>query len=95
MDKKGYSDLISLVMVLVLIVCVSFGFYILTKDLENQVEALSKVVELQDKEILELHGKNAQLQEEINSLEIFDCTFKKFPELRDHYYNKAIEDALQ
>jgi hypothetical protein len=94
MGKKGYFEIALFLITIFLVLVVAFAFYTMTKDLEVQIESLSKTTELQDAEILELHGKNAQLQEEIKSLEIFDCTFGKFPELQDHYYNKTIEEAL-
>jgi len=91
MDRKVFfSSLVNLV----LIFGAAITFYIMIVDLENQVEELTQTINSQDIEILELHGKNAELKEEIKSLEIFDCTFGKFPELRDHYYNKAVEDTL-
>jgi len=93
MGKKVCSEMSAFMMVFFILIVASV-LYTMTKDLEIQIEELSKTVELQDKEILELHGKNAQLKEEIKSLEIFDCTFGKFPELQDHYYNKTIEDVL-
>ena len=94
MDKKVCSEISLLIVTIFLVLVVASVFYTMTKDLGIQIKELSKTVELQGKEILELHGKNAQLKEEIKSLEIFDCTFGKFPELRDHYYNKVVEDVL-
>jgi len=51
--------------------------------IHSEITELQRTIELQDKEILELQTKNALLKDEIDSLEIFDCTFKKFPEIRD------------
>ena len=87
MDNKGYFNPVQNVFLyilgLVLIIVSCFSLYTSMKDLEVQVEELQRTVEQQDEEILELQAKNSLLKDEIASLEIFDCTFKKFPELRD------------
>ena len=84
MGNKGYFEtVVSLAVSAILILVSCFVLYISMKDLEIQVEELQKTIELQDEEILNLQAKNALLKDEIDSLEIFDCTFKKFPELRD------------
>lgn len=99
MDKKGFSELFFIVVILFVAVIGLFVMEVILRtqlqDIQLIIKDLQRIVELQDEEILELHGKNAQLQDEIKSLEIFDCTFNKFPELRDHYYNKLIEEGLQ
>jgi uncharacterized protein (UPF0333 family) len=38
MDKKGYSEIFSFLFVVLLVLVVAFTFYVLTKDLEKQVE---------------------------------------------------------
>ena len=65
-----------------------------TGDLKAKINILQKTVDLQDQEIIQLNQKVAQLKDEISSLEIFDCTFGKFPELRDQLFNDIIEEEF-
>ena len=87
MGNKGYYEIIKTYWIFALLVffIIIVGSIATTENnrIKNQIKELQQTVEQQDQEILELQTKNALLKDEIASLEIFDCTFKKFPELRD------------
>ena len=95
MDKKdSFKDTLLFFLILIYVLGTFVAIVVLkvqSNDLKADIQILQKTVDLQDQDIIQLNQKIAQLKDEISSLEIFDCTFGKFPELRDQLFNDIIE----